>query len=125
MNRSSGRRILLVEDEAVIAFAVEDMLTDLGFEVLGPAFRLDEAVELAASAAVDAAILDVNLNNQRSYAVADELKRRGVPFLFATGYGAAGIPEQWRRWPVIQKPFQLKTLVKALDLALVGEPTAT
>ena len=77
-NPQTPFHILLVEDEALIAFAVEDILTDLGCEVVGPAFRLDDAVGLASAAPIDAAILDVNLNDQRSYAVADELKRRGI-----------------------------------------------
>jgi CheY-like chemotaxis protein len=110
----AGRRILLVEDEAVIAFAVEDMLLDLGCEVVGPAFRLDAAIELAAAERIDAAILDVNLNDQRSYVVADELNRRGVPFLFATGYAEGGVQWQGREVDVLAKPYRQEQIAAAL-----------
>ena len=119
MSVSTGRRILLVEDEAVIAFAVEDMLLDLGFEVVGPAFRLEDAIDLAASATMDAAILDVNLNDQRSYAVADELKRRGVPFLFATGYADGGVEWNGAEVTVIAKPYRQDQIAAAL-MRLLG-----
>jgi CheY-like chemotaxis protein len=98
------RRILLVEDEPVIAFALEDLVADLGYEVVGPAFRLPEALDIAASEPLDAAILDVNLNELTSYPVAERLRARGVPFLFATGYAESGVD-----WPdevaVIAKPY--------------------
>lgn len=110
----AGKRILLVEDEAVIAFAVEDMLIDLGCEVVGPAFRLDDAQRLAAAEAIDATILDVNLNDQRSYGVAEELTRRSIPFLFATGYAEGGID-----WPneaeLLPKPYRRDQVQAALE----------
>jgi CheY-like chemotaxis protein len=116
----AGKRILLVEDEAVIAFAVEDMLDELGCQVVGPAFRLDEAVELAGSAAMDAAILDVNLNDQRSFAVADELDRRGVPFLFATGYAEGGVQWDGREVEVLPKPYKKDDVAAALARLLTA-----
>ena len=100
------------------------MLTDIGCEVLGHAAALTDAFTLFDKLHPQAAILDVNLRGEMVFPFAERLERDRVPFLFATGYGASGIPEHWRRWPVIQKPFQLKTLVNALDLALVGERTA-
>ncbi len=113
----AGKRILLVEDEAVIAFAVEDMLLDLSCEVVGPAFRLDEAQLLARSERIDAAILDVNLNDQRSYAVAEELQRRAIPFLFATGYAEGGVD-----WPgdteLLPKPYRSDQVKAALERLL-------
>lgn len=116
----AGKRILLVEDEAVIAFAVEDMLLDLGCEVVGPAFRLDDAQRMAAAEAIDAAILDVNLNDERSYAVAEELTRRSIPFLFATGYAEGGID-----WPqeaeLLPKPYRREQVQTALQ-RLFGNP---
>ena len=114
----AGRRVLLVEDEAVIAFAVEDMLGELGVAVVGPAFRLDEAIELAQAEAIDAAILDVNLNDQRSYAVADELARRGVPFLFATGYAEAGVQWTGHEVPLLAKPYRQEQIAAALGKLL-------
>ena len=85
------RRILLVEDEPVIAFALEDLIGDLGFDPVGPAFRLAEALALAALRGFYAAILDVNLNEERSFSVADYLAKRGVPFMFATSYAEGGV----------------------------------
>ena len=114
MNELAGRRILLVEDEAVIAFAVEDMLVALGVDVVGPAFRLEEALQLAETEALDAAILDVNLNEQRSYAVADELSRRGVPFLFATGYAENGVEWGGPEVDVLAKPYRADQITAAL-----------
>ncbi|WP_205479239.1 response regulator [Sphingomonas arenae] len=110
----AGKRILLVEDEPVIAFAVEDMLADMGCEVVGPAFRLDDAQDLARAERIDAAILDVNLNDQRSYAVAEELERRSIPFLFATGYAEGGV-----EWPgsaaLLPKPYRADQIRAALE----------
>jgi CheY-like chemotaxis protein len=118
MSRIAGKRVLLVEDEALIAFALEDMLLLLGAQVVGPAFRLDEAVELALTSELDGAILDVNLNEQRSYAVADELARRGIPFIFATGYGEEGV--RWRDEPttVLAKPYRQDQIEAALNRLL-------
>jgi DNA-binding response OmpR family regulator len=108
------KRVLLVEDEAVIAFAVEDALLELGCKVVGPAFCLEDAVALASAEPIDAAILDVNLNEQRSYAVADELRRRGIPFLFATGYSESGL--EWNRSEVdvLPKPYRKDQVAAAL-----------
>jgi CheY-like chemotaxis protein len=111
----AGKRILLVEDEAVIAFAVEDMLLELGCEVVGPAFRLDEALPMARDAAIDAAILDVNLNDQRSFQVAEALKSRGIPFLFATGYAEAGVDWNGEEVSVIAKPYRKDQIANALN----------
>lgn len=109
-----GRRVLIVEDEMMIAMFLEDLLTDLGFKPVGPAARLEQAVELATSAALEAAILDVNLNGKETYPVADALDLRGVPFVFATGYGAAVLPERYRHVPVLQKPYRRSDLSQVL-----------
>ncbi|WP_294171644.1 response regulator [uncultured Sphingomonas sp.] len=114
MSLLHNKRVLLVEDEAVIAFAVEDALLELGCEVVGPAFCLEEAVALASAEPIDAAILDVNLNEQRSYAVADELKRRGVPFLFATGYAEGGLDWDRSEVDVLSKPYRKDQIAAAL-----------
>ena len=111
------RRVLLVEDEPMIAFALEDMVVELGYEVVGPAFRLAEALELAGGAAFDGAVLDVNLNEQRSFAVADLLQARGIPFLFATGYAEGGVG--WTgEAAVIAKPYSRDQLARALSSLL-------
>ena len=109
-----GKSILLVEDEAVIAFAVEDMLNDLGCTVVGPAYRLEEALEFALSAEIDAAILDVNLNDERSYQVAERLKDRGIPFLFATGYAEGGVEWDGQEVELLAKPYRKDQVVNAL-----------
>lgn len=108
-------RILIVEDEMTIALLLEDMLTDLGHEPAGLAMRLPQALELAETEDLDLAILDVNLDGRMSFPVAEVLQRRGVPFLFATGYGSGGIEPPYRDRVVIQKPFSLEDLGRAID----------
>jgi len=108
------RRILVVEDEVMIAMLMEDMLTDLGYEVVGPATRLDEALRLADSADLDMAVLDVNLNGQRSTPIADLLSNRGVPFVFATGYGSTGVEESYGTRHILKKPFSPEDLETAI-----------
>lgn len=107
------RRILLVEDEPMIAFALEDMVVELGFDIVGPAHRLSEALALAAEEVVDAAILDVNLNEEQSFPVADLLHERGIPFLFATGYAEGGVGWSGEA-AVIAKPYGRAQLARAL-----------
>ena len=107
-------RILLVEDEMTVAFMVEDMLADLGHQVVAMAMRLPDALKAAADLDVDLAILDVNLDGLRSFPVAAVLTGRGIPFAFATGYGAAGIEEPFRDRPVLVKPFLQADLEQVL-----------
>jgi CheY-like chemotaxis protein len=108
-------RILIVEDEMLLAMNIEDMLLDLGHEVAGIASRLEPALALAREAAFDVAMLDVNLAGDRSFPVAELLAARGIPFLFATGYGRDGIDEPWRNRPVLQKPFRAAELLAAIE----------
>lgn len=112
--RSAGRRVLVVEDELMIRMLLDDMLGDLGYAVAAEAGRIDEALALAQKADFDLAILDVNLNGQSIEPVAAALLARGVPFVFATGYGQRGVPEPYRDHPTLQKPFQLAALKDAL-----------
>jgi CheY-like chemotaxis protein len=118
-------RILIVEDEMLVAMNIEDMLLDLGHEVAGLAGRLEPALALAREADIDVAMLDVNLAGEQSFPVADALIVRGVPFLFATGYGLKGIPERYRDRPVLQKPFRAGDLSQALRQAASTLPGAT
>ena len=105
----------------LVAMNIEDMLLELGHEVAGLASRLDPALALARDSRFDAAMLDVNLAGEPSFPVADILIERGLPFLFATGYGRQGIDEKYRGYPLLQKPFRAADLGKALARLLPGE----
>jgi CheY-like chemotaxis protein len=109
-----GLRVLIVEDEALIASLIEDFLTDLGCEVVGPALYMEDAVRLAREATIDGATLDVNIAGEKVYPVADILAERGLPFVFMTGYGVAGLRESDRDRPVLQKPYRLDELEKII-----------
>jgi len=112
------RRVLIVEDEMTIAFMIEDMLTDFGYEVVETAMRLPEALVAAETLDLDFAILDVNLDGLRSFPVADLLAARGIPFAFSTGYGRLGIDGVHRDRPVLVKPFlpaALEATIAELD----------
>jgi len=109
-----GRRILVVEDEFLIRMLLEDMLVDLGYDLVGVAGRVDEALELAKTKDFDLAILDVNLDGRDVYPVADLITKRGLPFMFVTGYGGRGLPDAYRGRPTLQKPFQLDELKRML-----------
>ena len=116
-----GRRILVVEDETLIALLIEEMLGDLGCKVVGPAYRLDEALDLVkATDPIDGALLDVNVGGKPVFEVADLLRARGVPMVFSTGYGDGGLREADRGAPVLQKPFRLGEVETALKAALGG-----
>ncbi len=107
-------RILVVEDEMTIAFMIEDMLLDLGHEVVNIAMRLPDALKAATHLELDLALLDVNLDGHRSFPVAEVLTARGIPFAFSTGYGAAGIEEPFKSRPVLMKPFLQSDLQRVL-----------
>lgn len=120
LRKLEGLRVLIVEDEALVSMLLEDMLADHGCEVAASASRIAQALEMVADdgLAVDAAILDVNLGGEPIFPVADALAARGVPFAFATGYGAGGLPENWRDRPTLQKPFSHEDVGRALVQAI-------
>src|SRR4051794_8346175 len=114
------RRILVVEDEALIAMDLERIVRRAGCEVLGPVGRAEEARRLAAEGRPDAAILDIELADGDSFAVADALARRRVPFVFVTGSAPAALPERFRGRPLIRKPYDAAKLA-----AMPGGEAAT
>lgn len=111
---SRSLRILVVEDEMTIALLLEDMLQDLGHQVAGMAMRLPQGLEMARGLDLDLGILDINLDGRRSFPVADVLAERGVPILFASGYGAPGLDAPYEGRPILQKPFQAQDLKAAI-----------
>lgn len=108
------RRILVVEDEMLIGMLLEDMLTDLGHEVAAVVPRLKDALVAVERETYDMAILDVHLHGESAFPVAEALIGKGVPFVFATGYGERGLPETYRGRPVLQKPFAKDDLERVL-----------
>lgn len=113
-----GLRVLVVEDEILVGMAVEDMLRDLGCTLAASAVSLSEAFEKVQTGGFDIALLDVDLQGQKVFPLAEILLARRIPFAFASGYGAAGVPEAFRNLPVVSKPFQIEQLSAALSSAL-------
>ena len=114
------RSVLLVEDEVMIRMMVADMLEELGYRIVAEAGDIDEAVHLVQTTDFDIALLDVNVNGKIITPVAESVMLRGLPFVFATGYGAEGLPEKFRDRPTIQKPFQIETLARPIETVLKG-----
>jgi DNA-binding response OmpR family regulator len=115
-------RVLVVEDEALVAMLLKDMLADMGHDVVITAGRLQDALDAANEAEVDFAVVDLNLRGEHTYEVGHALKARGVPFFFATGYGAGGLPTEWSKQTTLQKPFQPVQLEAAVDECLAALP---
>lgn len=112
-----GKRILVVEDEALIAVMVEDMLSEMGSIVVGPAATIEQALALARAEEIDGAVLDVNVRGERIDPVADALAERGVPMLFATGYGEVRLASG-EATTVIDKPYTQEKLARGLAAAM-------
>lgn len=109
----SGRRVLILEDEVIVAFALEDMLMDLGASVT-IASTIEQAAVAVASADITLAVLDVNVNGVKSYGIAEALVERGIRFLFATGYGNAEHPAHFAAAPTLAKPYNRQQLAEAI-----------
>jgi CheY-like chemotaxis protein len=114
---SKPLKVLVVEDEHLVAMLVEDMLHDLGYEIAAVEASLKAGLQAAQQEQVELAVLDVNLNGEKSFPIADFLLKNGIPFVFASGYGLSGVSEVYPKVPVVQKPFTESTLVEALDRA--------
>lgn len=117
----AGAKVLVLEDETLVSMMVEDMLLDLGCEVVGPFAKLDQALAfIDGGDPIDAALLDVNLGGVRSFPMAEALADKGVPFVFTTGYDESGLPDAWRGRPTLRKPFMMGEMAEALKKAIPG-----
>lgn len=110
----AGKRVLVVEDEFLVAVQVEELLEEAGCVVVGPFARVPAAVSAARAEDIDAALLDVNVAGEKVFPVAHVLEERGIPFLFVTGYGQAALPKNRPDWEACAKPFHPKQLARHL-----------
>ncbi len=110
----AGRRILVVEDETLIAIDIENILKSAGYEVVGPVAKLEMALQIARIETFDAAILDVNIRGGRVFPVAEVLLARGVPFVLASGYGTWALPETLQGQARLIKPFRSEDVLEAV-----------
>lgn len=118
-NGLNGRRVLVVEDESLVAMLLETILEDMGCTPVGPASSVAEGLTMAADEPeLDAALLDVNVAGSQVFPVAAALTARGVPFVFSTGYGEGGLPDEWRGHATVQKPFTESAIRQALMKAM-------
>ena len=120
---AAGKRIILIEDEALVAMELEATLSGAGYEVVGAAGNLEEAKRLIAEGGCDAALLDVNLGGRPVDELVAALKRRNVPFAFVTGYGRSALPDGCRDAIVVEKPFSRDRLIAAVTALLAAERT--
>jgi CheY-like chemotaxis protein len=120
--RLMAPRVLVVEDDISVAMLIEDMVSELAYEVAAVVPRLEDAMRLLDSDTFDLAMLDVHLNGKTVFSFAAELELRDIPFLFATSYGPRGIPEEFQSHLVLQKPFGPVELRRAL-MELSAAPT--
>ncbi len=114
----AGLRVLVVEDEGGVALLIEDMLEELGCKVVLSVATLTKALAAANVEDFDFAVLDVNLDGQLVFPVAEVLRNRQLPFVFSTGYGRIGVPETFRDYEVLNKPFAMRELEQKLQVAL-------
>jgi CheY-like chemotaxis protein len=117
-----GKRILIVEDEMLVALLIEDFLADLGCSTVGPCGSVAMALDAIRTEAFDLAVLDVNLGGEKVYPVAELLAERQIPFLFLSGYGEEAIPPGHKDWRVCAKPFKGDELAVMLSAALEAPP---
>jgi CheY-like chemotaxis protein len=106
----AGNRVMVVEDETLIALVISEYLTEMGLSIVGPYNTVVEAMAALKNSNVDAAVLDINLGKELAYPLADALLAANVPFIFVTGYGEAGLEERFKDIPVLQKPIDRQTL---------------
>src|SRR3977135_3061348 len=116
--RPPGGSVFLVGGEGMSMMMGSEMLEELAFSIAAETGEINEAIRLAQCTEFDLAILDVNVNGKVISPVAELIKARNRPFIFATGYGSSGLPEEYRDRPALQKPFQLETLARMIESAL-------
>lgn len=115
-----GKRVLVVEDETLVAMLIEDFLLEYGCSIIGPCGSVDSALKTARTEMFDVAILDVNLRGDKVYPVAEALTERNIPFLFLSGYGDEAIPRDRVSWKVCPKPFRANELMQMLSSVLTS-----
>lgn len=118
MTDLTGLRVMVLEDEASVALLIEDMLEELGCQIAVSIARMQRGRELAPTVECDFAVLDINLGGVLVFPVAAILKERKIPFLFSTGYGLTGLPEEFKGVPVVGKPFSVEELREKIAHAL-------
>lgn len=116
-----GLRVFVVEDEFAVLILIEDMLEEIGCRLAGTASRINVAMEALGKCQTDVALLDVNVAGQPVYPVAEAFAARGIPVVFSTGYDSGTVTEPWRRWPILQKPYNCAQLASALESALASK----
>jgi len=116
----AGRRILVVEDEALVAMMIADTLADAGCTIVGPVATTRDALALLRAAPVDGATLDINLTHEEVLPVAEALDALRIRFVLVTGYDQENVLCRYRRWPMVQKPFTETALLRGLAQALDG-----
>ena len=116
LQQGNKGRVLIVEDSPVIAVDAEQRLQDDGWFVVGPAYDMDQAMDLSKREQIDAAVIDLNIRGEKSFAVMQVLHERNVPFVITSGYADWSMPEEWRDRPRLQKPYKLGALI-----GMVGE----
>jgi CheY-like chemotaxis protein len=119
--RAKPLRVLVVEDEVLICMTLQDVLEDLGCEIAAVCTTLQEALVSSLSVEFDVAILDVNLQGEEITPVSVVLHDRDIPFIFSTGYGRGGVPQQFSQYPLIEKPFRDTDVKASLQSAMEGQ----
>ena len=118
--RLAGRRILIVEDEAMISALIEMIVGEAGCSIVGPVATLERALQVIKDGEIEVALLDVRVNGRDVYAVADALSARGIPMIFISGYARPQLPPRYSHRPYIAKPFTPDTILMRLDEIIAG-----
>ena len=121
---TGGSRVLVVEDEALVAMMIQECLAEFGYQVVGPISTTTEAAAKARDGQFEAAVLDINLGDGAVYPIADMLAARGVPFVFVTGYEADSVDSRFREIPILQKPIEREMLRKIFAVTAKVSATA-